>query len=87
MRLAYLAGAALLAGCNSLPEKVRIPVPVACIDAKDIPTRPPLVADRDLRATGASNGTRWIGAKNYQDLAEPYISDLELIARGCSKIK
>lgn len=80
-----LACAFVLAGCDTMPKVVNVPVPVPCLDAKDLPQRPPLVTDADLRAAKASNGARWIGMKNYQDQSLPYIADLERVAKACSR--
>ena len=74
-----------LAGCDHLPKRYDVPVPVACIKPESIPKRPPLVTDGELRS--ASRGERVIAMRNYQDQAGPYIAALEGIAGACSAIK
>lgn len=41
----------LLAGCGTMlpvPREVKIPVPVPCVDARDVPAKPPIATDADL---------------------------------------
>lgn len=73
----------LLAACSpTLPTKVLVEVPVACIKSTDMPVRPPLVKDTELRA--ASRGERTFAMKRYQDLADPYMAEMESALRRCS---
>lgn len=83
-----LAACAALAGCGTqLPKEVNVPVPVPCVDEAQVPKRPALVTDADMRAAGATNGDRWYAAKSYQQLAEPYMADMEKIAAKCSRLR
>jgi hypothetical protein len=55
MRRAIVALGACIAaaGCQTMPAspvEVRVPVPVPCVDAAELPKRPPIAADRDLAA-------------------------------------
>ena len=59
-----------------------VEVPVACIKAADMPARPPLVKDTELRA--ATRGERTFAMKRYQDLAEPYMAEMETALKRCS---
>lgn len=73
----------LLAACGTtLPEKVLVPTPVACVNTADLPVRPPLVKDTELRA--ATRGERTFAMRRYQDLAEPYMAEMESALRRCS---
>jgi hypothetical protein len=72
-----------LAGCAH--DTAKVPVPVACVRSEDVPTRPPLVLDREMPR--ADRGARVIALRNYQDLADPYMADLERIAVACSRLK
>jgi len=74
-----------LAGCvATVPEKVLVPTPVACVRPDQVPTRPPLVLDKELPK--ADRGARVLALRNYQDQAEPYISRLEAVAQSCAKL-
>ena len=74
-----------LSGCfATVPEKVLVPTPVACVRPDQVPARPPLVLDKEIPK--ADRGARVVALRNYQDQAEPYISRLEAIAQGCSRL-
>ena len=41
----------LLAGCQTalpVPREVKIPIPVPCVDARDVPAKPPITTDAEL---------------------------------------
>ena len=80
-----LACAGMLSACDSLPKRVEIPVPVACVRPDQVPQRPPLVLDSEMPKV--DRGARVVALRNYQDQAKPYISRLEAIARECSTLK
>ena len=73
-----------LVACNTMPERVEVPVPVACVKPEQVPERPALVLDRDMPK--GDRGARVLAMRGYQDLAEPYISQLEAIAVECSRL-
>jgi starvation-inducible outer membrane lipoprotein len=77
--------ALLLAGCDTMPKRVEIPVPIACVRPDQVPTRPPLVLDKEMPK--ADRGARVLALANYQSLAEPYIMRLEAIAQGCFRVQ
>lgn len=85
-RIACGALCLLLQACGYNPlKRIEIPVPVACVLPEKLPQRPALVTDAEL--AGASNGVRTRALLVYQERAEPYIRDLETIARQCSRVK
>jgi len=82
-----VAACGALAGCATqlqVPEKVNVPVPVACVDPKDVPPRPQLRTQDDLM--GMDRYRRTLAA--WSDLVKlwAYTTQLESIAAGCSKI-
>ena len=82
-----LLACTLLGGCALMPQTVAVPTPVACVDPAQVPPRPALVSDKDMRSARATNGERWFAARSYQDLAGPYIAGLEAIAVACSRVR
>ena len=82
MRAAIACLAALLAGCSTtipVPETVKVPVPVSCIDAP-IP-KPRLVTDAELAAMDDYKATisLWIDRRDRQT----YEGRLEAALAGC----
>lgn len=78
-----------LASCETVqtvevPKEVKVPVPVACIDPKDVPERPQLRTEADLMAMDTYRRTlaAWQDLKRW----EAYGAQLEVIAQSCSRI-
>lgn len=76
-----------LAGCAStvkIPEEVKVPVPVPCVDAQDVPAPPPLHTEADLLAMDPYRRTVALWVDYVQLLV--YKQKLEVITNRCSKI-
>lgn len=88
--LLFAVGAVLpLASCETLPavgvpEKVLVPVPVACVDPAKRPQRPVLRSEADLMAMDTYRRTlaAWQDLKKY----ERYSAELDAMVEGCSRI-
>lgn len=78
---------ALASGCAPdlrVPEKVSVPVPVACVAPEDVPARPALRTEADLMAMDRYRRT--IAAWSDLRKLEAYAAELEAIAAGCARI-
>lgn len=82
MRLAGLAVAALLAGCQSLglPTRVDVPIAVSCLPAA-MPARPDIFTDAQLLAMDDFHLVIAL-QQNAARLAD-YLSELEAILVAC----
>jgi len=87
--LAVLVGAGVLAlsGCSTgiqVPEKVPVPVPVACIKPGAKPVRPAVRTEADLMGMDRYRRT----LASWSDLVklQGYTAELEAIVEGCSRL-
>lgn len=83
--LAVLVAAAVaLAACTTIPEQVKVPVPVACIAAADVPEKPATRSEADL--LNMPRGLRTLAA--WADLwkLHIYTARLEALVEGCSRL-
>lgn len=77
-----------LTGCAgsgvTIPKEVRVPVPVACVDPKDRPARPPLRTDAEILALDSYRAiwALWLDREDRQG----YELRLEAVVEGCSRI-
>jgi len=89
MRILILAAALVLAGCAStqqltIPKETKVPVPVACIDAADIPAPPAVPTEAELLAMNEYSRTiaLWLA---YLKL-EIYKRQAAVVIDRCSRI-
>jgi hypothetical protein len=83
MKRLVLISAVLLAGCETMPVKtvVDVPVAVACVDEK--PAKPNLVSDDELRAMNDYQLVLALWRDRIQ--RSDYESKLEVVVDGCLK--
>jgi len=87
MRSCIVLLAAVLAGCATqleIPKEVPIPVPVACVDRKDLPVPPQIHNEAELLLLDEYDRTLtlWIDYARLQ----AHRLKLEVIAKRCSEI-
>lgn len=88
MKAIALCLALLLAGCAStveIPKEVQVPVPVPCVDQKDLPAPPAIASEAELLLMPRYERTLrlWI---DHARLVT-YQAQLEAIARRCSQLQ
>lgn len=79
---AGVAAALVLAGCAQgvrVPEVVRVPVPVRCVD--QVPARPALLSDAELLALDDYALPVSLARERHVLLA--YVGELEAVVAGC----
>ena len=86
---ALVACAVPLASCSSrhelqVPKEIKVPTPVACVDAAKRPQKPALRTEDDLLAMDRYRRTlaAWSDLKKQ----EAYLAELEAVVEGCSRI-
>ena len=85
--LAVLVAAVALAACTGtvqIPERVQVPVPVACIKPQDRPVPPALRSESDLM--NMPRGLRTLAAWSDLKKLEIYSAELAALVEGCSRI-
>lgn len=78
----WLAGSLLLAGCASgplMPEVVKVPVPVSCVET--VPIRPGFATDTDL--LGLDDFGIVVSLARERRLYQGYTAELEATLAGC----
>lgn len=81
-----MAAILLLSGCASIPDapkEVRIPVPVPCLSASDLPEKPNFVTDAALSVMTDGDLILSLAADRRQN--QGYRSELEAVLAGCVK--
>lgn len=76
---------ALVSGCATslpVPAEVRIPVPVPCLDAEQVPARPALTPDGILRALPAGDLVLTLARERARLAA--YAAEAEPLLDGCA---
>ena len=82
--------AALLAGCASAPEAIRVPErvyldrPVPCIPPAGAPTRPALRSGAEIASMDTYRATHALWAAYAA--AAGYIGELEAVVAGCARL-
>lgn len=78
----WLAGSLLLAGCASgpvVPEVVRVPVPIPCI--QESPSKPAFLSDADLLALDDFGIV--VSLARERRLYQGYTAEIEAVIAGC----
>lgn len=83
-----LSLSALLSACAAnepvkLPERVNVPVPVACVDRKDVPERPALRTDGELMALDRYKRT--LAMWEERRMREEYEKKQAAIIESCTR--
>lgn len=86
MKAVIISLCGMFAGCGAtLPKVVETPVPVPCISPDEKPMRPTLVTDGDLRRM--SDYQMALALRQFHVNAGDYITELEAVVEGCSRLK
>lgn len=76
----------MAAGCSTMPDapkEVRIPVPVPCLSASDLPKKPDFVTDAALSVMTDGDLILSLAADRRQN--QGYRAELEAVLAGCVK--
>lgn len=76
--------AVIISGCASIPnppKEVRIPVPVPCLSASDLPEKPDFVTDAALSVMTDGDLILSLAADRRQN--QGYRAELEAVLAGC----
>jgi hypothetical protein len=87
MRTIVILAAAWLAGCSTLmpgmPVEVEIPVPVPCLTAAQLPQRPAVTSNEDLKAMSDRNLLLRIAGE--REALAAYVSEAHPLLEACTK--
>ncbi len=88
MRAVILFLAIVLAGCATsleIPKEVQVPVPVPCVDPKDLPVPPLIATEAEILLMPRYERTLRIWIDHARLVT--YQAQLEAIARRCSQLQ
>lgn len=88
-RVLGVVAMALASGCATIPEikvpeQVKVPVPVACVDPEQRPKAPPVRDDDELLAMPEYQRTLATWAERLR--LKAYAEEAEAVIEGCSRI-
>jgi hypothetical protein len=78
--------AALLGGCTTLPDaptEIRVPVPVPCLFAADLPAKPQFLTDSEMAKM--SDADMIIALRADQLAYRGYVPLIDALIQGCAK--